>query len=210
MKHEEIIARIETIEKELQELKKIVKESAQEETERPPEEIAIFSEEYDPNEFGIEYGILYDYLGNSKEVTIPYGVTKIGTDAFIWNKTIKKVNFPDTVTEIGEYAFYNCENLVEVNNSKNVTKIGECAFHACLKLEKIDVDNVTEVESCAFCKCENIKRLRFSKNIKTIKEWAFYGCKNLNISIPKTCEYVTGKHPSFEGCKKVLKREVKK
>ncbi|MDE6833498.1 MAG: leucine-rich repeat domain-containing protein [Ruminococcus sp.] len=225
MIYDEIFAKIEDIQKELQELKDMVEIAsqagellpvkAQTTPERPPVEIVeeqaeiidIPSEEYDPNEFDIEAGVLVEYTGNSEEVTIPYGVTKIGQLAFWYNQTIKKVNFPDTVTEIENQVFFRCKNLVEVNNSKNVTKIGEFAFCHCCKLEKIDIDNIIEIADRAFYHCESLQRLRFSKNIKTIGESAFYGCENLNISIPKTCEIG---EDAFEGCKSVVIREVVK
>ena len=206
MNKNEILAKIEDIEHELQELKDMV-EMVSKDGELLPVKAQTTPERpqsYDHEEFDIKDGVLRTYYGNSEEVNIPYGVTKIGQEAFYNNETIKKVNFPDTVTEIDDYAFFECENLVEVNNSKNVEKLYDSAFMFCFKLEKIDVDNVIEVKACGLLDCKNLKKLRFSKNIKKIGDNAFYGCENLNISIPETCKYVdSGEDYSFEGCKSV-------
>ena len=147
--------------------------------------IDIFTELYDPEEFDIEDGILHEYLGDSEEVTIPYGVIKIGNGAFNNNQKIEKINFPDTLTEIGKRAFAKCTNLAEINNIKNIKKIDDRAF-----------DN-----------CHILKRLRFSENIKLIGEGAFNWCQNLRISVPETCECNYG---AFNRCKSVVIREVVK
>ncbi|MDE5860783.1 MAG: leucine-rich repeat domain-containing protein, partial [Ruminococcus sp.] len=76
-------------------------------------------------------------------------------------------------------------------------------------LEKIDVDNVIEIGAYAFYQCESLRILRFSNDIKTIEGYAFQDCKNLNVSIPETCEYVKDcGDRSFKNCKNVVIREV--
>ncbi|MDE6502486.1 MAG: leucine-rich repeat domain-containing protein [Ruminococcus sp.] len=160
---------------------------------------------YDPEEFDIENGLLHEYLGESEEVTIPYGVTKIGNCAFQNNRTIKKINLPETVKEIGKKAFSECNNLVEVNISGNDIIIGTEAFSSCCSLEKINIDNIKEIYNRAFRYCSNLKRLRLSENTELIGEGAFSCCNNLRISIPETCKYYAW---AFNGCKSVIIREV--
>lgn len=198
----EILEKIEKIESELQSLKSMIKTSANnaefapvkavtlparqpvEIVEDEPQDIIdIYPESYNPDDFDIEDGILHEYLGDSEEVTIPDGVTKIGRYAFREDKTIKKVNFPNTITEISEFAFFHCDNLAEVRNVKNIIKIDDFAFQYCYSLE----------------------RLRFSKHIEEIDSMAFYACENLSISIPETCIYC---NDAFTGCKNVMIREV--
>ncbi len=63
--------------------------------------------------------IIDDYaLKNCIELTavnIPYGVTKIGNEAFYYCQKLLKANLPSTLTEIGENAFENCEVLETIN-----------------------------------------------------------------------------------------------
>ncbi|MDE6672231.1 MAG: leucine-rich repeat domain-containing protein [Ruminococcus sp.] len=185
MNDNELLARIENLENEVETLKVIIKMLKKDADfsalKKTPEE------SYDPNEFDIENGILYKYLGKSEEVTIPYGVKIISENAFAGNNIIKKVNFPDTVTEIEEYAFCGCENLVEVNNTENITKIRSNTFYRCIKLEKININNVIKIGNYAFYECESLKRIRCSDNLELIGSNAFKDCKILNVSIPDTC-----------------------
>ncbi|MBD5159252.1 MAG: leucine-rich repeat domain-containing protein [Ruminococcus sp.] len=211
MNENEILARIENLENEVESLKMIVKMLSKDSDfstvnvpvtpEKQPEE------SYDPNDFDIENGVLVEYTGKSEEVTIPYGVTIIGNGAFSQNKTIQKVNFPDTVTEIGEKSFYRCSKLVEVNISVNCIKMGSSAFASCHNLEKIDINNIKRIPRFAFDLCRNLKRLIVSENTEIIENFAFRGCENLRISVPETCNY---DRCSFSYCKIVEIREVKK
>ncbi|MCM1505668.1 MAG: leucine-rich repeat domain-containing protein [Ruminococcus flavefaciens] len=243
--------KIENLEKEIQSLKGIIEilakdakfspvkavstperppiEVFEEESFGEPEEIIdIFPTEYAEEDFDIEDGLLHEYLGDSKEVTIPYGVTKIGNGAFRNNKKIQKVNFSDTVMEIGTQAFAGCDNLVKINLPYNLKTIGteafaKCAnlvtvnisgndviigskaFSECRSLEKIDIENVKEICSYAFLYCTSLKRLRFTENTEKIGSFAFNGCSNLKISVPETCKYYSF---AFNGCKNVVVREV--
>lgn len=200
-----------------------------EETEEITEEVIdISSEEYDPEEFDIEDGLLHEYLGESKEVTIPYGVRKIDNGAFKNNQKVKKINFPETVVEIGTQSFANCNGLVEVNMPQSLKIIGneafsECinlvtvnisgkniiigskAFSECISLKNINIENVQEVYDRAFYSCTSLTRLRFSENTKRIGDAAFRDCINLRISVPETCTWY---HWSFDRCKNVVIREV--
>ena len=196
MNDNELLARIENLENEVETLKVIIKMLKKDADfsaiKKTPEE------SYDPNEFDIEDGVLYEYLGNSEEVTIPYGVKIIGENAFKENQKIKKVNFPDTVTEIDQYVFYNCVSLAEVNNTENITKIGCYSFFNCSKLEKININNVIKIGNGVFWECKSLKRLRISNNTESIGNYAFYGCENLTISVNNACSY---EKDSFYGCK---------
>ena len=57
------------------------------------------------SDFIIENRILVRYIGKSKEVVVPKGITIIGNKAFA-GQDITKVIIPEGVTTIGEHAFY--------------------------------------------------------------------------------------------------------
>lgn len=213
--------KIENLEKEIQSLKGIIEILAKDAKFTPvkavstpaiptveiledsEEIIDIFPESYEMEDFDIEDGILHEYLGENKEVTIPYGVTKIGNGAFKNNQKIEKINFSETVKEIGTEAFAKCANLAAVNISGNNVVIGSKAFSDCFSLEKIDIENVKEISDHAFAHCSNLKRLRFSEKTEKIGSHAFSLCSNLRISVPETCKCIY----AFNGCKSVVVRE---
>ena len=89
----------------------------------------------DKTDFIIENNILVRYVGKSKDIIIPEGVTSIRSTAFAYCYGIRPVTIPDSVTSIGYCAFYNCKNLTSITIGNGVVYIGEEAFHGC-KLKK--------------------------------------------------------------------------
>ena len=61
-------------------------------------------------------------------ITIPDGVTSIESCTFRWCSSLTSVSIPDGVTSIGEYAFYNCSSLTSITIPDGVTYIGSNAF----------------------------------------------------------------------------------
>jgi len=90
------------------------------------------------------------YFGDDSEVTIPDGVTNIGTDAFIRTySTIKmpavtSVIIPESVTSIGRGAFYYCGLISPLVIPQNVTSIGDDAFYGNKNLRCIYFNNDPE------------------------------------------------------------------
>ena len=79
-------------------------------------------------------GILIAYRGNDKSVTVPYGVTGIGSGAFMSNESLVCVNIPESVIYIDALAFSGCTNLICANISQSVEWIDEYAFSGCVNL----------------------------------------------------------------------------
>lgn len=84
--------------------------------------------------FVIINGILISYRGNDKNVSVPYGITGIGSGAFMSNENIVCVNIPETVLYIDSLAFLGCSNLLCVNIPRSVEWIDEYAFSGCVLL----------------------------------------------------------------------------
>ncbi len=158
------------------------------------------------SDFIIKDGVLMEYLGNDNHVTIPMGVTKIGSHAFMWGN-MKSITIPNSVTEIDYGAFLGsnltsitipdgikeikydtfrmCENLIEVKMPNSVTKIGSESFSCCENLENILIpDSVTEIDYGAFFDCGLIS-INLPKNLSEISKHLFEGCHHLtNVIIP--------------------------
>jgi hypothetical protein len=61
-------------------------------------------------------------------VTIPEGVTSIGSGAFWHCKKLQSVKLPSTLTEIAAHGFTDCQELEELSIPKSVNAIGADAF----------------------------------------------------------------------------------
>lgn len=85
-------------------------------------------------ELAVVNHILLKYRGNSGDVTIPEGVTKIGNGAFQGCTGLTSVTIPAGVTEIGVFAFYGCTGLISVTIPADVKEIGMDAFTHCPNL----------------------------------------------------------------------------
>ncbi|MBQ4268012.1 MAG: leucine-rich repeat domain-containing protein, partial [Clostridia bacterium] len=95
--------------------------------------------------FTIQDGVLIKYNGNEAFVTVPDGVTGIGTRAF-WNiSELKTVKLPDGVDYIGDYAFYSCYQLQQVEIPDSVKIIGEGAFADCYELSQETKIRIQEI-----------------------------------------------------------------
>ena len=153
------------------------------------------------NDFEIVGGRLVKYKGKGEKVTIPYGVTEIGEEAFDGRADIVSVTIPKTVKVIGEGAFYGCSALSMVDIPESVTEIGETAFMSCSALDSIIIpDSVTAIGDAAFMSCSNLTEVILPSNITALPSQAFQDCSKLtNIIIPKKVESI--EDYAFRYCK---------
>lgn len=72
--------------------------------------------------------ILVKYKGDSRNVTLPYGVEQICAAAFYENQTVCEVTIPNTCLGIQMRAFADCPNLLRVKIPQSVVGIDASAF----------------------------------------------------------------------------------
>jgi hypothetical protein len=119
-------------------------------------------------------------------ITIPSGVTKIGTYAFYTCYSLSSVTIPSGVTSTGGYAFNNCNSLLSVTIPSGVTSIETSAFQNCRSLTNITIPSgVTSIGTYAFNSCYLLKDVTIPSNVTSIGAYAFYYCYALSsITIP--------------------------
>lgn len=99
-----------------------------------------------------------------KSITIPDGVTSIGTSAFA-ETAIESVVIPDSVEYIGPWAFDSCVNLTKVVLPSNLELIEFCTFQNT-KLQSIDIPHsVRTIQFGAFMNAQ-LTTVRFPESWK--------------------------------------------
>ena len=153
----------------------------------------------DSDGFVIVGGILHYYAGSDAVVTVPDGVTAIGSEAFEDRDFLTSVTLPETVVYIGDWAFSGCP-LLDMEIPDGVTEIGWRAFSGCSALAAADLPADLEyLSGYAFADCASLVAVEVPEGLASIPDYAFSGCSALtDVSIPATVTDVgTG---AFTGC----------
>ena len=79
----------------------------------------------------ISVGTAFANKASLTSVTIPNGVTEVGSSAFYGCSGLASVTIPDSVTSIGPNAFTNCRSLTSVTLPNSVIYISDSAFYGC-------------------------------------------------------------------------------
>ena len=97
-----------------------------------------------------------------------------------FNQGIKNISLPDGMTSIGSYAFSSCSALTQVNIPESVTSIGDYAFSSCSALKQITLpESVTSIGDYAFSYCSALTQVTIPSSVTSIGDEAFYGCSAL-------------------------------
>ena len=163
------------------------------------------------SQFLIENGVLIEYNGNAKNVTIPSDVYRVADSAFYANNTIQSVDLSN-VSVVGNNAFRNCTRLSQVSGYDNVTSCGAYAFYGTpffedyteqdLVMGSVLVSskakgsyicpvNIKSVASYAFSGNKQLTSVTLGDNVASVGEGAFYNCTSLaNISVGSQVTYI--------------------
>ena len=122
-----------------------------------------------------DFNTVTKYLGNAKKIILPDGVTSIGEDAFLFNKTITSVVIPEGVETIEKGAFWGCEKLKEVTLPDTIRRIGDNAFYNDVALTRIVIpDGCEEIGEDCFTGCKNLIDIYVPASVYDIGKDAFY------------------------------------
>lgn len=147
------------------------------------------------------------YKGKDRVVTIPYGVFKIGMDAFARNEHIEKVIIPDSTRIIDTGAFMWCRNLREVVFGGNETRICDEAFVQCHALESIQLPNTLRSIGDSAFYSSGLRSIEIPGSVTDIGDNAFSGCDKLENVHVLQGDVLIG-HRSFANCMSLKKVSV--
>ena len=138
--------------------------------------------------------IIYRYLGESKEVSIPaqidgMDVLAIDENCFV-NDEITAVVCPDTLQIIGTNAFTNCEELARIHLNEGLQTIADHAFLCCFSLEYVSIPStVTIIGESAFSSA-GIKELELLCSDPQLGQGAFISIDAAELTIPANLKTV--------------------
>lgn len=136
-------------------------------------------------------GIITEYIGGDKNITVPYEVDGIPVKGFkasvFAGSDIESISIPKSVKKIPNGAFMDCENLKKCVIPDSIETIGKYAFSGCGALDNVKIpENIRSVGSYAFSECTALKNLELTEGIRNLKgKNIFIGCSALDsVKIP--------------------------
>lgn len=104
----------------------------------------------------------YAYRAQIKEVTLPDGITRVGTNVFYDCVNLESISIPDGVETIGNSTFYRCSSLKSIRFPSTLQTIGDDAFTECTSLTEVRIPvSVTAIGDAAFCHCTSLTEITF-------------------------------------------------
>ena len=94
---------------------------------------------------------------NNSVVTLPQGITEIGSYTFYRFDTLKSILLPSGLTRIASYGFFSCKNLTSISLPESIVALAGNAIYSCTNLSSITFQGTPSViNSGAFVQCGNL------------------------------------------------------
>lgn len=144
----------------------------------------------------------YAYRSEILSLSLPDGLTRIGSRAFAECTGLSVVNIPGSVQIIDEAAFLGCSGMTMLTLNEGLRTIGVCAFEQCESLADLRLPNsLINLEDHAFYMCKGLSYVTIPGAVRTIGSGVFAYCKNLIRADINAS--VTMPSWSFYGCDKL-------
>lgn len=151
--------------------------------------------------FEIVSNVLVRYTGTGTVVSVPSGITVIGSEAFCGTR-VTKIALPFGVKTICDRAFYDLKSLREISIPASLETVGASAFLYCDKLQSVDLSGVSNIGWEAFKYCSSLREVVLGKRLEVIGSEAFSSCRALK-SIRVRGEHGTEESVLPEGLKEL-------
>lgn len=114
------------------------------------------------------------------DVTLPEGVTTLGTAAFGWCPRLKSINLPSSITKLEEQVFDFCSVLPSIHIPEGITEIKRETFYYCKALTDVKLpESLKVLGQNAFGYCQKLDSIALPANLNKIGQRAFAGCNKL-------------------------------
>ena len=153
----------------------------------------------DPNCI-VEGTVLRKYIGKSKNIKLPDGLTEIPDGTFS-PMSIESIVIPDSVKIIGRRVFEGCNKLTKVVLPSTIKELGGYCFCDCHKLQKIILPSkLKDIQDSMFSECYELDNVVIPAGVKYIEQFAFKNCRKFtSIVIPNGVESIG--LSAFANCK---------
>lgn len=123
----------------------------------------------------------YQYHDEIASISLPEGLTNIGTMAFVNCSTVvSEVVIPSTVIYIETLSFGYCHSIPHIEIPDGVQSIDAKAFVGCSSLNSIHIPaGISTIKESAFEYCSSLPYLYLPATVQTIERNAFNNCTNL-------------------------------
>lgn len=119
--------------------------------------------------------------GFNGTLSLPSGLKKIGSKAFLNVGFKGELNIPDGVEIIGDQAFYNTDFNGALVLPSELLSLGSSAFSGCWRLSGVVElpENILSVPAGVFSGCRALEKVVLHKGIEVIGSRAFENCYNI-------------------------------
>lgn len=135
---------------------------------------------YSPEYFNTPDAPWYEYHEEITSISLPDGLTNIGTMAFCNCSTVVDIEIPTSVVRIDSLAFGYCHAIPSIELPEGLQYIGTKAFVSCSSLDTIGIPaGVSTIKESTFEWCSGLTHIVIPATVQTIELSAFTNCANL-------------------------------
>lgn len=131
-------------------------------------------------------GDAFGYCSSLEHVSLPTGITGIGSGAFEKCFSLKSITIPKNVTILTTSIFDKCISLKKIVIPRTVTTINDSICKSCSALKNVIMyDGITTIGVDSFRECSSLSAIALSSTLNSIGRYALYRCTPLkNVVLP--------------------------
>ena len=140
------------------------------------------------------------YAETITAVTLPAGLTQLGSNAFAGCTKLASVAIPSGVSSVSWGAFASCTALTSVSLPNGLQYIEGTAFAGCESLSDLSIPtSVSSIGDYAFSGCAALTEIDLHAGLTALGTSCFAGCAGLtSVTVPNSMQYLG--NAVFSGC----------